>query len=642
MPKENIAELRRFIRMDTVFPVEISFRAHGDAKPGPITQGFSRNVSKGGLCVEYMGLDAHYCQKLNAESAIQLRIEMQISVPFKPYVVAAGGKVAWIHRSVSQNIDKPNYHIGVEYDSVDPKHAAIMMGFARKRRILPHVIGFFLLLLCLTVASLLYYQNELIQQNKELVGTVVRNAQARESWMQDLDTSSSAVRELAKFKTESHQKIEELNAKIDALASDDGRLNDLEQERDQWVLKEAQFQNQLSDARKKKDSAGQQLQDAQQNMTKEYGRIAAQLYEWLARHANKKTGFVPSFEGDQELAYIAYTYDQALVVIAHSIMGNPEQAAKILHTYQTKAEKVKGAFISGYDAISVAPVEWNVHVGPNVWLGIAIVQYQRRTNDRQFQPMAVELGNWLIDLQNEDPEGGLSGGPDFEWFSTEHNLDAYAYFKMLHEITGDRKYEDSAEKTFQWVMEHAADRSEGRFKRGRGDSTIATDTFSWSIAAIGPERLTAVDFDPEGIMEFAEAHCRVTVPFKRPEGSTVNITGFDFSKPENVPRGGVVSSEWTAQAIVTYQILEKHFRRIGASDKSEYYRTKAIFYLSELQKMIIASLSKTGQGRGCLPYATSAKADTGHGWRTPQGNKTGSVAGTAYSLFAWKSFNPFE
>ncbi|MCA9395619.1 MAG: hypothetical protein KC649_00495, partial [Candidatus Omnitrophica bacterium] len=578
----------------------------------------------------------------DSETAQQLRIDMQISIPFKPYVVSAGGKVAWVHRTFSSSSDKPNYHIGVEYDSVNPKHAAVIMGFARKRRLIPHLVGIFILLMCLVVASLLYYQNELIQQNKELVGSMVRNAQSRESWLNELDTSASQERELIAAKQEALQKIEAFNAKIDALAPDDERLNALEKERDQWVLKESQILNQLSDARKKKASAGQRLQDAQSNMSEENNRIAKQLYAWLSRHANKKTGLVPSFEGDQELAYIAYTYDQALVSLAHTIMGDTVQAAKILHTYQTKAQKVKGGFVSGYDSISVVPVEWNVHVGPNVWIGIAAVQYQRRTNDRQFQPMAEDLGGWLIDLQKKDPEGGLSGGPDFEWFSTEHNLDAYSYFKMLYEITGDRKYDIAAETSFRWVMDHAADRSQGRFKRGRGDATIATDTFSWSIAAIGPERLASVDFSPEGIMEFAEEHCRVTVPFKRPEGETVNITGFDFSKPENIPRGGVVSSEWTAQAVVTYQILEKYFRRIGAGDKSDYYRTKAIFYLSELQKMIISSLSKTGQGRGCLPYATSAKARTGHGWRTPQGHQTGSVAGTAYSLFAWKSFNPFE
>ncbi|MBF0254780.1 MAG: hypothetical protein HQL11_06645, partial [Candidatus Omnitrophica bacterium] len=206
----------------------------------------------------------------------------------------------------------------------------------------------------------------------------------------------------------------------------------------------------------------------------------------------------------------------------------------------------------------------------------------------------------------------------------------------------DAKYLKAREDTFAWLMKHGADRQSRRFNRGKGDATIATDTFSWSIAAIGPERLSEVEFDPEGIMDFAEEYCRCTVNFKRPEGSTVKITGFDFSKSKNMSRGGVVSSEWTAQAIVTFRVLKNYFEAAGKGDTALYYENKVRFYLNELQKMIISSLSRTGQGKGCLPYATMANADTGHGWRTPDGNKTGSVAGTAYGIFAWTGFNPFD
>ena len=58
--------------------------------------------------------------------------------------------------------------------------------------------------------------------------------------------------------------------------------------------------------------------------------------------------------------------------------------------------------------------------------------------------------------------------------------------------------------------------------------------------------------------------------------------------------------------------------------------------------MVISSPSKTGQGEGCLPYASDAFADTGHGWRTPKGKRTGSVAGTAYTIFASLEYNPLS
>ena len=58
--------------------------------------------------------------------------------------------------------------------------------------------------------------------------------------------------------------------------------------------------------------------------------------------------------------------------------------------------------------------------------------------------------------------------------------------------------------------------------------------------------------------------------------------------------------------------------------------------------MIISSPSASGQGDSCLPYATQENADTGHGWMTPKGRATGSVAGTAYALFAYYNYNPLQ
>jgi hypothetical protein len=58
--------------------------------------------------------------------------------------------------------------------------------------------------------------------------------------------------------------------------------------------------------------------------------------------------------------------------------------------------------------------------------------------------------------------------------------------------------------------------------------------------------------------------------------------------------------------------------------------------------MIITSPSPSGQGGNCLPYATDENIDTGHGWMTPKGKSTGSLAGTAYAVFAFYHYNPLE
>lgn len=88
--------------------------------------------------------------------------------------------------------------------------------------------------------------------------------------------------------------------------------------------------------------------------------------------------------------------------------------------------------------------------------------------------------------------------------------------------------------------------------------------------------------------------------------------------------------------------MEDFYSKSPNLTKAVIYGKKAQMYLSELGNMIISSSSPSGQGQGCLPYATQEHVDTGHGWMTPKGSHTGSVSGTAYTLFAYYGFNPLE
>jgi hypothetical protein len=173
-------------------------------------------------------------------------------------------------------------------------------------------------------------------------------------------------------------------------------------------------------------------------------------------------------------------------------------------------------------------------------------------------------------------------------------------------------------------------------------STIATDTYAWTIASIGPQKLEEISMSPDRIIEFAEQNCSVEVDFKRPEGQTVKIKGFDFARQRHLARGGVVSSEWSAQMVLAFKIMSDYYYKKNMVAKARVYALKAQDYLAELGKMIISSPSPSGQGENCLPYATQDFVDTGHGWMTPKGNYTGSVSGTTYTLFAYYNYNPLE
>ncbi len=148
--------------------------------------------------------------------------------------------------------------------------------------------------------------------------------------------------------------------------------------------------------------------------------------------------------------------------------------------------------------------------------------------------------------------------------------------------------------------------------------------------------------DPDQILDFAETNCLVTVEYKRQDGEKVEVTGFDFGKYEHTARGGVISTEWTSQMIVSLKIMAEYCKENRDFNKAAYYGKKADFYLSEMEKMVIVSPSRVGQGQGCLPYATQEDADTGHGWRVVHGTRTGSTAGTAYTIFAKYNYNPLS
>ncbi|MEK6567533.1 MAG: hypothetical protein AABZ27_02185, partial [Candidatus Omnitrophota bacterium] len=365
------------------------------------------------------------------------------------------------------------------------------------------------------------------------------------------------------------------------------------------------------------------------------------MYQWVKLHQNPRTGLIISFEGDGGLSDQAFTYDQALSVIAFSYFKDYEPAKKILDFYLSRPEQ-KSGFYNGYYVSTGEACEFTVHSGPNLWLGIAVLQYARLTQDSSYLPLAKNIARWIMKMQNEDSGKGLRGGPNTLWYSTEHNLDGFAFFNMLYKITQDDSYRDSGLNILSWLKTNAYDNLDIPIKRGKGDATIATDTYAWSIASLGPQRLIDLGMDPEAIMQFAQDNCGVEVEFQRPDNGSVLVKGFDFARARHIARGGVISAEWTAQMALSYKLLSRYFAAKDDIEKELIYKNKAEEYLEELSKMIISSPSRTGQGQGCLPYASSDFVDTGHGWTTPKGENTGSLSATIYAILAYYGFNPLE
>ncbi len=633
IPKEH----RQYLRLDTVFPVQFRFKRQGDVFLSPWQQGFTNNISRGGMCLSVNNLEPGLRGLFN-DRGIKLALEIDIPVSRKP--VTAQASIVWFREIPGE---KYRCLAGLNYDSIPAKENSKLMRYAWARKLFVPVALTAVIILAAGLGLNSYLNYKLTRGNKLLIerlAGVIKDSTLARQKINRVITQRQAFQSKLNGLEERIQSIESRKAQIQT--GDSMRFKQLNGLVAGLTKEKLVLEAELAAVKQKENSAAKEIVklDEQQGVLEKAN--FDKMYQWLKIHQSKRTGLVSSFEGDKEIANWSFTYDQALLVQAYTRFGDPDRAKKILEFFATEAKRENGWFFNAYYVDDGAPAEFVMHSGPNIWLGLAIMQYIQGTGDKSYLGLAEDIAGTIIRLQNEDAAGGIRGGPAVSWYATEHNLDGYAFFNMLAEVTQKPIYAQAAQKALSWMVSNTYDRPDLPIKRGKGDSTIATDTYAWSIAAIGPEKLLALGMNPDKILEFVEENCSVEVDFMRANGQSVKVRGFDFAPQRHTARGGVVSSEWTGQMIVSYKIMEDFYRKKGEIKKAEDYGLKARMYLSQLGNMIISSPSPSGQGEGCLPYATQDQVDTGHGWATPKGSHTGSVSGTTYTLFAYYGFNPLK
>ena len=643
--KENAAERRTYIRLDTVFPVGFRLLSlDGKEMLSEGLQGFTNSVSKGGICLVANNLTENFSRLIIDRKA---KLSISIELPVAAGVIPALATIVW-SRAAADNPER--YFIGLNYEQINPVQNSMIMRYARGKKLFVPLAISIIIVLGLALAVNSFISLKLIKGNKALVNQLV-------AIVQESSIAKQRVKEINRKGEGLRLKIETLQSQIETVEAEKSNLSkEVEIEIPGIETKLEKVTGLLDELTKNKSSLQEQLINLQYRkgeVTEELLRLDKKkavlekanidkMYQWLRVHQNPRTGLAISFEGDNNLEDVAFIYDQALAMQAYNYFADFERASKILDFFYNKAARENGLFLNAYYANDGRVAEYTVNSGPNIWLGIAALQYTDKARDTRYLAFAEEIAEKFLELQSQDKDGGIPGGPGLEWYSTEHNLDAYAFFKMLYKTTGKEKYLEAGEKVLNWLLLYTYDSKDVPVKRGKGDSTIATDTYAWSLASLGPEKLNHLGMNPERIIEFAEQSCVVETSFLRPGGETMQIKGFDFAPQRNLSRGGVVSSEWTAQMVIAFKIMAKYYYQKGLKAKGHSYEMKADEYMSELSNMIISSPSPSGQGESCLPYATQDSVDTGHGWKTPEGRSTGSLAATAYTIFAYYNYNPLE
>lgn len=259
-----------------------------------------------------------------------------------------------------------------------------------------------------------------------------------------------------------------------------------------------------------------------------------------------------------------------------------------------------------------------IDTGNNAWAMIALLAIYRRTQELTYLDTACKLGNFIRAFRNNvgQYEGFQGGVNDPEgqtptrrpWASVEHNLDVYAAFTAMFQVTGDPKWQSDAQHARQFV-EAMWDTQRGCYLAGTRDpdtrntsvNELPLDVQAWGVLALSD----ALTLHPQ-LLNCAEQNHR---------NMHDGFSGFDF----NEDRDGVWF-EGTGHMSAAYAFA-------GHPSQPESLR----------QELIKAQIASFGDTRG-IAAASHDGVSTGFGFKLFRRLHVGA---TAWNVFGQLGFNPY-
>ena len=231
------------------------------------------------------------------------------------------------------------------------------------------------------------------------------------------------------------------------------------------------------------------------------------LNQMMDRHAGGTTprlvqsylGGLLGLDGNTSSA----VYDDALVIDAYlaegtrdgvaraEVIGNgllylqahdPSHDGRIMDQYQPTALEHPG------DIHVTAPTS---NTGDMAWAGDALAQLYSATGRKAYLDGAVAIGDWIqAHCRDDRGPGGYTGGytgsgSKIEWKSTEHNIDVYAFFRLLARETGNPVWSSRSAWARRFILA-MWDTAAGRFYLGTTDNGATPE---YSPAGRGRQQL---------------------------------------------------------------------------------------------------------------------------------------------------------
>lgn len=149
---EQSTERRRYIRLETVFPVEFQVCSSETGRAiSNLRQGFTRNVSEGGICLEVNELENGLVKEMYQPAS---RLALFINLPHHNEPVSAHAEVKWNKKTDN---GFPNRCLfGLEYVDIKDDIRKEIIGYAKKLRRRPKLIIASIILLITACAGLIW------------------------------------------------------------------------------------------------------------------------------------------------------------------------------------------------------------------------------------------------------------------------------------------------------------------------------------------------------------------------------------------------------------------------------------------------------------------------------------------------------
>lgn len=363
--------------MNTVFPVELSTDPGDLSKNPDLIQAFTRDVSAGGMCLEVRVFDKNFERAVEKPGA---EFGLTINPTFSRTPIKATARVAWVRKS---ELAFSRYLIGISYTRIDERSRARLIGHARWLIWLPRVVGSVGFIMAALLVVLYLHDQALVRENRQLVQQIVESASKKSD-------IASQLYELQRKKTLLDDEVEKARKRIDRLEKNISP----EQAPSTDQPRKSRYQKQLADTLLRREGLKQRIQTIQSDREKLQSTYRVledrarpltvsamdQMLGWLQSHQNFHTGLLASYEGDDGLKDVAFTYDQALAAQIFLFFGDVKNAEAILSFFGERAARSEGGFLNAYDTVDGRPTENTVNTGPNLWIGIAALQYEHHVS----------------------------------------------------------------------------------------------------------------------------------------------------------------------------------------------------------------------------------------------------------------------